>query len=130
MPDPSHILNEDFNRSVDSGFVDVTVTTRLPAAAVATPSRLSPNERVKSVINILREGRMSILDFILRILDPSQPDFVYNRDWILVMCKARLEAPGQPTSAKLPNYLQQSAEYIRIYRNDFCDKVTATFQTA
>ncbi|KAG1848401.1 hypothetical protein C8R48DRAFT_778912 [Suillus tomentosus] len=80
MPVSSTVLNENFNRSVDSGFIDIT--TGLPAAAVATPSRLSPHERVKSVVKILREGRMSILDFILRILDPSQPDFMYNRDWL------------------------------------------------
>ncbi|KAG1842680.1 hypothetical protein C8R48DRAFT_780951 [Suillus tomentosus] len=101
MPVSSTVLNENFNRSVDSGFIDIT--TGLPAAAVATPSRLSPHERVKSVVKIFREGRMSILDFILRILDPSQPDFMYNRDWIYNPSKVEKEnsGDGQRVSGKL-----------------------------
>ncbi|KAG0695544.1 hypothetical protein DFH29DRAFT_1083321 [Suillus ampliporus] len=42
----------------------------------------SSHERIKSAVKILRDGRISIIDFMLTILDPSELDFAYNRDWI------------------------------------------------
>jgi len=39
-------------------------------------------ERVRAAIKILRDGHISILDFMLKIIDLSEPDFAYNRDRI------------------------------------------------
>ncbi|KAG2105801.1 uncharacterized protein F5147DRAFT_701975 [Suillus discolor] len=82
----SSILNCNFNRSVDSGFVDITgdppSSTSFTDPMITPSSRLSSTERIKSVIKILRDGRISILDFMLKILDPSEACFAYNRDRI------------------------------------------------
>ena len=53
--------------------------------------RLSWHERIKSAIKILRDGRISILDFMSTILDPSQLDFAVNRDRIYYSSKEEKE---------------------------------------
>jgi hypothetical protein len=80
----SSILNSDFNCSVDSGFVDITgpSSTSFTDPVITPSSRLSSTERIKAAIKILRDGRISILDFMLKILDPSEACFAYNRDRI------------------------------------------------
>ncbi|KAG1896306.1 uncharacterized protein F5891DRAFT_1193331 [Suillus fuscotomentosus] len=101
-----------------NGFIDIT--TGLPVAAVATPSRLSPHEHVKSVVKILREGRMSILDFILRILDPSQPDFMYNRDWIYNPSKVEKENSGD---GQRSGFILTAVAYISLTVSNEMDAV-------
>ncbi|KAG1723328.1 hypothetical protein EDB19DRAFT_2043812 [Suillus lakei] len=82
----SSILNSNFNCSVDSGFVDITgdppSSTTFTDPMITPSSRLSSTERIKAAIKILRDGRISILDFMLKILDPSEASFAYNRDRI------------------------------------------------
>jgi hypothetical protein len=65
---------------VDSGFIDITAPHT--SEAFPTSPRLSPHKRIKSVLKILREGRISVLDFLLSILDPSEIEFSFNRDRI------------------------------------------------
>ncbi|KAG1721430.1 uncharacterized protein EDB91DRAFT_1087665 [Suillus paluster] len=49
---------------------------------ITPSSRLSSTERIKAAIKILRDGHISILDFMLKILNPSEACFAYNRDCI------------------------------------------------
>ncbi|KAG2074458.1 hypothetical protein BDR04DRAFT_177788 [Suillus decipiens] len=98
MRGSSKILNADFNCSVDSGFDDIATNepSDVSHIAAARSQRLSSHERIKSAVKILCDGRISIMDFILTILDPSELDFAYNCDWIYKCmtsskksCKAR-----------------------------------------
>ncbi|KAG2075643.1 hypothetical protein BDR04DRAFT_1091205 [Suillus decipiens] len=80
MRGSSKILNADFNCSVDSGFVDITTVESLDVShnvAAHFPTTLDTRHRIKSVVKILRDGRISI---ILTILCPSELNFIYNRD--------------------------------------------------
>ncbi|KAF9234843.1 hypothetical protein BU15DRAFT_78605 [Melanogaster broomeanus] len=42
-------------------------------------TRLGRHERIKNALQILRLGRISLLDLILSVLDPSEPDFAVYR---------------------------------------------------
>ncbi|KAG2364879.1 hypothetical protein BDR07DRAFT_732339 [Suillus spraguei] len=79
----SMILDGDLNCSFDSGFADITMGAASP--------RLSRHERIKAAIKILRDRRISILDFMSTILDPSQLDFAVNRDRIYYSSKEEKE---------------------------------------
>ena len=74
----SRILDADFKCSVDSGFIDITMDDPLDVSSIAAaPSpRLSSHERIKSAVKILRDGRISIIDFM--ILDSSESNFAYK----------------------------------------------------
>ncbi|KAG2355110.1 hypothetical protein BDR07DRAFT_1427207 [Suillus spraguei] len=55
-----------------------------------------------SAVKILLDGRISIMDFILTILDPSELDFAYNRDWIYNRSRQEKESStGQGQKGKL-----------------------------
>jgi len=89
---------------VDSGFIDITMDDPLDVSSIAAaPSpRLSSHERIKSAVKILRDGRILIIDFMLTILDPSELDFAYNRDWIYNRSKQEKESVnGQGKKGKL-----------------------------
>ncbi|KAG2359949.1 hypothetical protein BDR07DRAFT_1413762 [Suillus spraguei] len=56
----------------------------------------------KSAVNILRDGRILIMDIILTILDPSELDFAYNRDRIYNRSRQDKEnSAGQGQQGKL-----------------------------
>ncbi|KAG0699922.1 hypothetical protein DFH29DRAFT_934655 [Suillus ampliporus] len=82
----SSILNSNFNRSVDSRLVDITgdlpSSTSFTDPMITPSSRLSSMECIKAAVKILRDGHISILDFMLKILDPSEACFAYNCDRI------------------------------------------------
>ena len=42
-----------------------------PACSCHMTSRLSPNERIQRAIDILQEGRLSLLTALIKVLDPS-----------------------------------------------------------
>ncbi|KIJ05902.1 hypothetical protein PAXINDRAFT_20870 [Paxillus involutus ATCC 200175] len=42
-------------------------------------TRYSRHERIQQALHVIRSGRISFLDFILAILDPSEPDFLTYR---------------------------------------------------
>jgi hypothetical protein len=89
---------------VDSGFIDITTSDppNVSTIAAASSPRLSSHERIKSALKILRDGRISIMDFILTILDPSELDFAYNRDWIYNQSRQEKESiTGQGKKGKL-----------------------------
>jgi len=44
------------------------------------PSRLSPNDRIRKALSILRMGRLSLIDCIIKVLDPSELEFSVYRD--------------------------------------------------
>ncbi|KAG2369083.1 hypothetical protein BDR07DRAFT_1604966 [Suillus spraguei] len=98
------ILDADFNCSVDSGLVDITTDDPPDVSSISsTPSpRLSSHERIKSAVKILRDGRISIIELMLTILDTSELDFAYNRDWIYNRSKQEKESVnGQGKKGKL-----------------------------
>ncbi|KAG2063055.1 hypothetical protein BDR04DRAFT_1123524 [Suillus decipiens] len=109
MRGSSRILDADFNCSVDSGFVDtgfVYITTDdppdIPSISATHTPRLSSHERIKPAVKILRDGRISIIDFMLTILDPSELDFAYSRDWIYNCSKQEKESVnGRGNKGKL-----------------------------
>jgi hypothetical protein len=47
---------------------------------VTLGSQYGPDERIKRVLKILRDGRLSILDFLLRVLQSDKPEFTTHRD--------------------------------------------------
>ncbi|KAG1860373.1 hypothetical protein F4604DRAFT_1930285 [Suillus subluteus] len=80
------ILNSNLNRSVDSRFVDITgdppSSTSSTDPMITPSSRLSSTERIKAAVKILQDGHISVLNFMLKILDPSEACFAYNRNHI------------------------------------------------
>ena len=63
------LIDTDVNRSVDSGFVDLTVEAPAETSCPSTRGRMSTHERIGSA---LQDGRISILDLLVKIMDPSQ----------------------------------------------------------
>ena len=49
----------------------------------ASDTRCSHDERIRKVLQFLRLGRISLLDCILDILDPSKPEFMLSRKLFL-----------------------------------------------
>src|SRR6267154_5807493 len=83
--DLSMLVDTDVNRSVDSGFVDLTAETPAETSRQSTRgSRMSTHERIGSVLKILRDGRISILDLLVKITDPSQMLYSTYRDRMYV----------------------------------------------
>ncbi|KAG0701479.1 hypothetical protein DFH29DRAFT_926828 [Suillus ampliporus] len=102
----SSILNSNFNRSVDSGFVDITgdpPSTSFTDPMITSSSRLSSTERIKAAVKILQDGHISILDFMLKILDPSEACFAYNCDRIFNCSRQEKTSVdvGKPPMGKL-----------------------------
>ncbi|KAG1786709.1 uncharacterized protein HD556DRAFT_1449510 [Suillus plorans] len=93
--DLSMLAETDLNRSVDSGFVNITMGS---PASIPTPSTrrtwMSTHDQINSTLQTLRDGRISILDFLVKILDPSNAS--YNSDL------ASLFALGVENSEVLP----------------------------
>ena len=71
-----------------------------PACSCHTTSRLSPNERIQRAIDILQEGRLSLLTALIKVLDPSEKDFSAYHGGFYVCTKDR------PTG-KLANLLDK-----------------------
>jgi hypothetical protein len=70
--------------------------------AAASSPRLSSHERIKSALKILRDGCISIMDFMLTILDPLELDSAYNHDWIYNRSRQEKESiTGQGKKGKL-----------------------------
>ncbi|KAG1887916.1 uncharacterized protein F5891DRAFT_1283178 [Suillus fuscotomentosus] len=71
--DLSMLIDTDINRSIDSGFVDLTAEAPAETSRSSTRgSRMSTHECISSALKILRDGRISILDLLVKIMDPSQ----------------------------------------------------------
>ncbi|KAG0698558.1 hypothetical protein DFH29DRAFT_1081734 [Suillus ampliporus] len=83
--DLSMLIDTDVNRSVDSGFIDITMG---PSSTFSTPStrgsRMSAHDWISSALKILRDGRISVLDLLVKILDPSEVAYSTYRDRICV----------------------------------------------
>lgn len=47
--------------------------------------RLSSSERIQRALEILRVGRISLLDFLIKIFDPHEPEFASYRDRIYTL---------------------------------------------
>jgi hypothetical protein len=57
---------------------------------------------IKSALKILCDGHISIIDFILTVLDPLEVNFAYNRDWIYNHSRQEKEnITGQGKKGKL-----------------------------
>ncbi|KAG0695430.1 hypothetical protein DFH29DRAFT_880042 [Suillus ampliporus] len=79
--DLSMLIDTDVNRSVDSGFIDLTTEAPAQTSHLSTRgSRMSTHERISSALKILRDGRISILDLLVKIMDPSQMLYSTYRD--------------------------------------------------
>jgi hypothetical protein len=46
----------------------------------ATLERLSPDQRVQMALDVLRDGRIPVLDFIIKIFNPHEPAYAAHRD--------------------------------------------------
>src|SRR6267154_4593111 len=83
--DLSMLVDTDVNRSVDSGFVHLTAEAPAENSCPSTRgSRMSTHERIGSALKILRDGRISILDLLVKIMDPSQMLYSTYRDRMYV----------------------------------------------
>ncbi|KAG2737045.1 hypothetical protein P692DRAFT_20135069, partial [Suillus brevipes Sb2] len=83
--DLSMLIDTDVNRSVDSGFVDLTTEAPAQTSRLSIRgSRMSTHERISSALKILRDGRISVLDLLIKILDPSEASYSTYRDRICV----------------------------------------------
>lgn len=83
--DLSMLAETDLNRSVDSGFVDITMGSPKSIPTLGTRrNRMSTHDRINSALQILRDGRISILDFLVTILDPADASYATYRDRLYV----------------------------------------------
>ncbi|KAG1888696.1 hypothetical protein F4604DRAFT_964334 [Suillus subluteus] len=79
--DLSMLIHTGVNRSVDSGFVDLTAEAPAETSCPNTRgSRMSTHERIGSTLKILRDGRIFILDLLVKITDLSQMLYSTYRD--------------------------------------------------
>ncbi|KAG0695284.1 hypothetical protein DFH29DRAFT_1005622 [Suillus ampliporus] len=83
--DLSMLIDTDVNRSVDSGFVDLTMEAPAQTSHLSTRgSQMSTHECISSTLKILRDGRISILDLLVKIMDPSQMLYSTYQDHMYV----------------------------------------------
>lgn len=56
----------------------------------STPSeRLSPDERIQRALEILRAGRISVLDFMIKIFNPYEPAYAAHCDRLYTLPRAQ-----------------------------------------
>jgi hypothetical protein len=80
------LAETDLNRSVDSGFVDITMGSPKSIPTLGTRrNRMSTHDRINSALQTLRDGRISILDFLVTILDPADASYATYRDRLYVV---------------------------------------------
>jgi hypothetical protein len=66
-----------------------TSTQGANARASGASERLSPDERIQRALEILRSGRLSVLDFMIKILDPQEPTYATHRDRLYAIPKSQ-----------------------------------------
>ncbi|KAG1794839.1 uncharacterized protein HD556DRAFT_1442625 [Suillus plorans] len=66
------LVETDLNRSMDSGFVDITMGSPASIPTLGTRRNwMSTHDQINSALQTLRDGCISILDFLITILDPA-----------------------------------------------------------
>ncbi|KAG0703526.1 hypothetical protein DFH29DRAFT_998355 [Suillus ampliporus] len=83
--DLSMLIDTDVNRSIDSVFVDLTVEAPAETSRSSTRgSRMSIHKCIGSALKILWDSRISILDLLVKIMDPLQMLYSTYRDHMYV----------------------------------------------
>jgi len=87
--------------------------------------RLSSSERIQRALEILRVGRISLLDFMIKVFDPNEPEYASYRDRIYTL-------PKGTSSGKLAKFLdvihedkrgrQQLSDWMEPYAIDLVTK--------
>jgi len=78
------LVDTDINRSIDSGLVNLTAEAAAETSHLSTRGSRITHERIGSVLKILQDGWISILDLLVKIMDPSQMLYSTYRDRMYV----------------------------------------------